>query len=422
MTAHHTPLDRREFLARATHTTVAAAADAAIGSAVSVLAARPLHAAAPPPGGPPPDDDRIQTLIDSHRPSRLARLPADFNARVGAAHVAGKYCLTKKPFLVEGAEKLLELGTRLGKFWLIPGSNTDSYPFHSQWGRYRNFVELAKSDYFEQLLALPFDTVLLEAQSPVEDEWRKPGRPDRFYQNVTREFYDITAHLYRVCRDRAVTLVLQNWEGDWLLRGAGQTWESPPPDWRERCAQMQRWLAARQAGVTKARLEFSGGAQCTVAHAAEVNRVADIWKGIPTMTQHVLPGLELDLVSYSAYDGLGSGLKLWKCLAEIRKHARTGPLFGPGALYVGEIGLPENDDPERITARWDEWMGAMLAAQVRYIAHWELYCNEFAGRPAPLPLTPVTDPKLLRGFWLVKPDGTLSECGQYLHGLWQRGR
>jgi hypothetical protein len=219
-----------------------------------------------------------------------------------------------------------------------------------------------------------------------------------------------------------LTIILQHWEGDWMLRGrGGELWNPPPADWAAKCEAMQRWLRARQAGVTKARTEFGKNARCRIAHATEVNRVADIRKGIPTMTEKVLPGVELDLVSYSCYDGLRDPLTLWKCLAEIKRQARTGPLFGPGAVYVGEIGIPENDQPDRLTGRWDEWMGVMLAADARYIVHWELYCNEFSqaaeGKPRK---TPVTDPRDVRGFWLVKPDGSLSESGKYFQELWQR--
>lgn len=362
----------------------------------------------------------IQQRIEAHRPSRLARLPADFRRRVGATHVAGQYHLTDRPFLLEGAAKLLELGTRLGKFWLIPRDLERSYPFHHRWDRHDSLVSLARSEPFAELLALPFETLLFEAHAPREETWNRPNLPASFYEAVTAEFYELTAHLYRVCRDRAVTIILQHWEGDWLLRGAGQTWDPPPADWRARCERMQRWLAARQAGVNRARREYGAGARCRVAHAAEVNRVTDAWRGIPTMTRDVLPGVELDLVSYSAYDGLADGVTLWRCVEEIRRHARTGELFGPRAVYVGEIGLPENEQPERVAERWDEWLGALLALDVPWVVQWELYCNEPAPHLRPPPRPPITDPAHLRGFWLVRPDGALSRTGRFLHDLWQR--
>lgn len=205
-----------------------------------------------------------------------------------------------------------------------------------------------------------------------------------------------------------------------MLRGLGKSWSPPPADWSIQCERMARWLAARQAGVSKARAACAAGAKCRVAHAAEVNKVADIAKGIPTMTSKVLPQVELDLISYSSYDALKDGVTLYRCIEEIRKHARTGPLFGSGAVCLGEIGIPENDQPDRVADRWDEFMGAALAANVLYVAHWELYCNEFNRKLNPPPTPPVKSPSDMRGFWLVKPDGALSESGKYFSGLWQR--
>jgi hypothetical protein len=372
---------------------------------------------------PPLSSDELQRIrerIDAHKPTRLKSLPSDFNARIGAAHVAGKYHLTSKPFLIEGAEKLVELGTRLGKFWFMPKGAARDYPFNSEWRNYSNFVELAKSEYFASVFAMPFATIFLEAHSPVEDGWRNAGQKPDFYERVSQEFYALTAHLYRTYHEREVTFILQHWEGDWMLRGrGGELWNPPPADWRERCERMVAWLTTRQAGVTRARKEFGQGAKCRVAHATEVNRVVDFWNGIPTMVEHVLPRVEVDLVSYSAYDGLKDGVTLWRCIQEIRKHSRTGALFGPGAVCIGEIGRPENEHPERVVEHWDEWLGAAFAARALYVAHWELYCNELskAGAKAALP---IRDPDQVRGFWLIKPDGSLSQSGAYLSRLWKK--
>lgn len=370
------------------------------------------------------DDQAVSALIEPHRPSKGGKLPADFCDRVGATHVGGKYCLTKEPFLVEGARKLIELGTRLGKFWFAPDRIAESYPFNSQWTACKNFVELARTDYFQEVFAMPFKTIALEAHSPVERIWRTAKADEAFLQEVEGEVYELTAYLLRTFADREITFLLQNWEGDWMLRGSDKKWQPPPADWKAVCERMQRWLAARQRGVNRARAEYAGKSRCIVAHAAEVNLVADGFKGIPTMTREVLPAVELDLVSYSCYDALHRGpAHFWKCLAEIRKHARTGPLYGKGALSIGEIGFPENKGKAKrpIAEMWDEWLGVLLAADARFIIHWELYCNEFDSA-AGSPPTPITDPDLMRGYWLVRPDGSLSESGRLLAGLWQRGR
>ena len=50
---------------------------------------------------------------------------------VGSTHVAGKYNFTDQDYLNEGADKLLELGTRVIKLWFTPKPYRD-YPFNSQ--------------------------------------------------------------------------------------------------------------------------------------------------------------------------------------------------------------------------------------------------------------------------------------------------
>jgi len=397
----------------------------AITGSASVMALKTFGAASQPAGkgtaGKTVADEQIRQLIDAHRPSRLKRLPSDFNARVGAAHVAGKYHLTSKPFLIEGAEKLLALGTRLGKFWFMPGTVAASYPFNSQWQSPETLVDLARSEYFQQLFALPFSTIILEAAMPREWPANDNTRAADSLKEVTQMYFDLTAYLYNLFHARPVTLILQHWEGDWLLRGrGGEKWDPPPVNWQERCEAMQRWLAARQAGVTKARAAFGKDAKCRVAHAAEVNRVADLWKGIPTMTEHVLPGAEVDLVSYSCYDGMQDGVTLWKCITEIKKRARTTGLFGKNSVYIGEIGIPENEQPEPLSERWDELLGAMLSAEAPYIAMWQLFCNELNPKLNPPPAVPVRNFSDVRGFWLVRPDGSLSETGKFFTRLWQR--
>ena len=366
-----------------------------------------------------PEDEKIQRLIDAHRPSRLKKLPRDFNARVGASHVAGRYHLTDKPFLIEGAEKILDLGSRLGKFWLMLYDPPGYYPFNSQWETCTTLVDLARSRYFQELFRLPFSTFILETGMRLEWPVANGKSAAGSLSDITQAYFDLTAHLYNVFRERKVTVILQHWEGDWMLRGQGcERWNPPPPDWQERCEAMVRWLAARQQGVTAARAKFGKGAKCRIAHAAEVNRVADLWKGIPTMTEHVLPKVELDLVSYSCYDGMKDGVTLWKCINEIKRHVRTTGFFKKNPVYIGEVGIPENDQPQRLLERWDEALGAMLAAEVSYIAMWELYCNEPSKQPPPP--APIKNFDDARGFWLVRPDGSLSETGKLFTSLWQR--
>jgi hypothetical protein len=309
----------------------------------------------------------------------------------------------------------------LGKFFLAPNIQSGYYPFNSQWESCATLGDIVRSPYFQQLFALPFATFILETTLPSEWQAANSKKAADRLNEIEQAYFDLTAHLYGVFRNRKVTVIIQHWEGDWMLRGrGGELWNPPPADWQERCEAMVHWLTARQAGVTKARAQFGKGAKCRIAHAAEVNRVADLWKGIPTMTEHVLPKVELDLISYSCYDGMKDGVTLWKCIAEIKRHARTTAFFKKHPVFIGEVGIPENDQPERLRERWDELLGVMLAAEVPYIAMWELYCNEISPKVQPPPAVPIINFNDVRGFWLVRPDGSLSEAGKLFTSLWQR--
>jgi hypothetical protein len=114
------------------------------------------------------------------------------------------------------------------------------------------------------------------------------------------------------------------------------------------------------------------------------------------------------------------GVTLYQSLEQIRQHAKTTGAAGKDFVYVGEIGIPENEQPKNLEDRWDEFLGAALAFGVPYIVHWELYCNELNPKLKPSPKPPIKKPAEMRGFWLVKPDGSLSMSGQYLAEQWKR--
>ena len=373
----------------------------------------PSSAAEPPRLTPP---DEIESRVRKARPLLGGPIPSDLKKRLGATHYGGKYCLTEKPFLLEGCEALAKLGMGVAKLWFenqLPG-----YGFHSDWklSRSARLVEVAQHAYFLQAFAMPFSAFVLEIGRVTATKRSFPD-PESDYAEDEKQFFELTDHLLRTYRQREVTFVLQHWEGDWLLRGAGKNWTpGGPPEAKDRCEGLARWLAARQRGVSRARAA-AGATQCRVYHAAEVNRVWDSQRGIPTVVSHVLPNVAVDLVSWSCYDGLGSVVKTWQGLELIRHYARPGPAFGKPVVYIGEVGKPERGQSETsIVDFWDRTMGVFLAQELPYILQWELYCNE------PVDKTKRGDRAVfkadqIRGFWLIRPDGSLSFGGKYFQAL-----
>jgi hypothetical protein len=178
---------------------------------------------------------------------------------------------------------------------------------------------------------------------------------------------------------------------------------------------MVAWFRARQRAVDRARMDCPG-TKCRVLHAAEVNKVHDAASGIPTLHTHVLPKVQVDLISWSCYDGLATPESLWHGIEILRQADCPDPKRRP-TVFIGEIGLPEHGQTRQdVREWWDTRLGALFALDVPWIVHWELYCNEprdGVGRHEAM----VRPQEIMKGFWLLRPDGTLSWSGEVLREI-----
>jgi hypothetical protein len=334
---------------------------------------------------------------------------------IGITHVAGKYHLTDKDFLNEGADQILALGSRVIKVWFH--NPQQSYPFNSQWPRMGSLVEIAQSPYFRQLFDKPYTTYIMMCFSMGKNAaYWKHGVTEEQKLDEQRQFYELARHLLRTYRRTGKTFVLQHWEGDWLIRGNYDKNVDPTP---EAISGMIGWLNARQAGVSQAREEVEPDG-VRVYHAAEVNRVVSSMKeGKPNVVNKVLPHTELDLVSYSAWDAT---TKLFdepdvfgEALDFIARNMPDSIDFGNRNVYVGEFGMPENKFPaEKIQKVIPSTVQTALDWGCPYVVYWQLYCNELEGSKQAVP---ASSNDAVRGFWLIRPDGSRAWTWEYFHGL-----
>ncbi len=359
----------------------------------------------------------IKAKVEAARPLHGATIPADLKNRLGTTHYDGHYHRTDKPFLIEGADEIQRLGLNVAKFWLHE-SDLPGYGYNSDWGipLGRDLVNVLNHPYYKQALSHPFTTVIFEVFPLVGDKSNFfTGESD--FADEEKEFYGIATYLLKAYADRDITFILQNWEGDWVLRRKDwTTWHKVPPEEVDRrCKEFVKFLAARQRGVERARQE-AGKTKAKVYHAAEVNRVWDGMDGMATLTTRVLPNVTVDLVSWSCYDGLGSAVRLWQGIEIIRQSMRPSPTFGNNAVFIGEIGRPEAGLKERdVVDFWDECMGVVFAMKIPLVVQWELYCNEPKDGTKQLRHPRHADE--LKGFWWIRPDGSLSYGGNYLSTL-----
>ena len=349
----------------------------------------------------------------SDAPERSAR--KQLRDIIGVTHVDGKYCLTEEDFLNEGANQVLALGSRVIKVWFHNPQR--SYPFNSQWPDMDSLVEIAQSPYFLRLFSRPFTTYVMMCFSTGRGAayWRK-GITEEQKRDEQRQFYELAKHLLTQYEGTGKSFILQHWEGDWLIRGSYDRNVDPAP---EAIAGMIEWLNARQAGVNQAREEL-GSHRVRVYHAAEVNRVVKSMKeGKPNLVNKVLPYTPLDLVSYSAWDSTteqseNPGL-FREALDFIAKNMPDSPAFGNRNVYVGEFGAPENRFPAgRIQKMIPNVVETGLDWGCPYIIYWQLYCNELEGAKHQ---PPVRSNNAVRGFWLIRPDGSKAWTWDYFHKL-----
>jgi len=334
---------------------------------------------------------------------------------IGVTHVSGKYYLTGEDFLNEGADQILALGSRVIKVWLHKPQQ--SYPFNSQWPETDTPVEIAKSPYFKDLFNKSMTTYILMCFSTGADAgyWRKGLTKDRKLLEQ-QQFYNLAKYLLTTYTGTGKNFVLQHWEGDWLIRGSYNGKADPTP---EAIRGMIEWLNARQNGVNQARQE-AGPTGVRVYHAAEVNRVVDSMReGKPNVVNKVLPHTRLDLVSYSAWDSVTAHYENPQVFREaldfIAAHLPDNPDFGDRNVYVGEFGMPENKfPPAQIQTAIPNAVKTALDWGCPYIVYWQLYCNELADRQHQ---PPIRQNEAVRGFWLIRPDGSKAWTWEYFYGL-----
>ena len=344
--------------------------------------------------------------------ARAEEKPRGLADVVGCTHVAGQYNFTDKDFLNEGADKLLELGTRVIKLWFTPNP-AKGYPFNSHWPKIEHAVDLAKTPYYRMVFSKPFDTYILETFVPGgEGHGYQNGLSPDEASHERDEIYELSKYLLTRYKGTGKTFILQNWEGDWILTNPQFTKEPSPVAIQG----MIDWLNARQDGVDRARAEV-GTHGVMVAHAAEVNLVARAMEGKVTVTNDVLPKTRCDLYSYSCWDTLRDPKKLRAALDYLAKKAPDSKLFGSRNVFVGEYGAPENEieSPEKHLEIVKAATETALDWGARYVVFWELYCNEkareYEGRPGN---------EGCRGFWLIRPDGTKSPVWDYFAGLMKK--
>ena len=352
----------------------------------------------------------------------------------GIAHVAGNYGFTQNNFLVEGAQKISQLGSDSIFIYLTPYFRSE-YPDQGSvnWPSSDpvNLTQLAQTKPFDTVFNLPFKTIVLTTYTFANADGVAglSASPDRLKAEED-EFYDLTKYLYSHFANSGKTFILKNWEGDWIGLGQGNVTGNISPGMVQ---DMIAWLSARQRGVSRARNEAGSSAGVRVLNAAEVNRVLDYAQnGMVRVINAVVPNVNADMVTYSSYDSTAIGndpqtvqSSLTLALNTINKLAPDPLGLGMRRILISEYGLYENQLAGGTTWRANAILSTASKAGIYGAFLWNIFDNECAegnGQPAPVdagvanPLRPKDNQ--CRGLWVVRPDGSTSPVLSVLKQYW----
>ena len=352
-------------------------------------------------------------------------IATDHSEIIGSSHVIPRYFFGVDNCLNQGASELLAMGSKVIKIWYYNGGETPDimYPWNSNWPTdITSLTDGLDNTHYTELFDRPFKTFAMNVASFVV-----PWNPYYWKSNITQaqidqeevEFYEFAKALLQKYSGTGKTFILQHHEGDWHTRGHTDASVPAADGVHER---MVQWLNARQRGVTRAREEICAQ-DVFVYHAAEINIVLNSMNnGQANIVNAVLPYTDLDLVSYSCYDAsinpalTGDPEALRRAVQYIKLMMPDSAAFGNDNVYLGEYGIPENDfSPSQVEIVMTNTVTIGLEENCPYIIYWQLYDNELKGDPLPIP--PVTSNSDVRGFWLIKPDGTKSWHYHYLKGI-----
>lgn len=337
----------------------------------------------------------------SASPALLSELDA-FNYAVGTQTFGPKYQFTAKPWLLETAEAIHEMGASVIKFRL-GDSNRRGVPPEN----IRTLRDVAGGDSTTKaVLDMPFGHYLLWAYSSDRGRSEPVGQAAR-----DEELYDLGCYLLKTYDGTRKTFYLGHWEGDWEIRGRAGSRDDPTP---ERIADKIRWLNRRQQAVDDAKRDTPHH-RVEVYCYAEANLVRDAMQGRPAMANEVIPHTQIDFVSYSSYDtsnGKDAMTEVPKALDYIESKLSPKPAIKGKRVWIGEYGYPAiRYAPREQAARTSQLIRTALEWGCPFALYWEMYNNE------------VDKDGKQRGFWLIDDKG-LKQPVYYLHQRflqWARG-
>lgn len=313
------------------------------------------------------------------------------NLVLGTQAIGGKYQFTDEPALVESAKVVLEMGASNFKFALrLPKDDPGI----------RSVSDLVSKDpAYAAVLGMPFRDFLMWVDAREEGAWVKGLDPVQSVREY-RQVYELTSYLLTRFNGSGKRFFLGHWEGDNMLRpeGIGKAGDAAMAD-ATRVQGFTDWLRIRQQAVDDAKRDTAHH-DVEVWHYTEVNHpTISLLENRPSLASAVLPKVEIDFVSYSAYDSQSDPELLKRVLDYLKSQLKPKPGIEGRRVFIGEYGFWIRKDgevknsPEEQKTRSLAVIRAGLEWGCPFILYWQLYNNELDADGTH------------RGFWMIDDQG-----------------
>lgn len=329
----------------------------------------------------------------------------DYNSLLGTQAIGGTYQFTDQPVLIETALIARDMGATMFKFALPPKHALGS------------LAEVAARDpAVRRVFDLPFGQFLVWVNAESEGAWTQGLQPAQVLREY-RQVYELAVHLLKTYRGSGKSFYLGHWEGDNMLRGdIGAEGDKKMAD-AVRVQGFIDWLRIRQQAVDDAKRDTPHEG-VSLWHYTEVNHpTISLREGRPSVANRVLPKVDLDFVSYSAYDSQDDPALLRATLDFLQAKLSPKPGLPEKRVFLGDYGFMTWQDGrvQNTPAQQNEKSLRVIRTALEwgcpFILYWQLYNNEVDpdGKP--------------RGFWLIDDHGVRQPIFTTLrdYGLWARG-
>jgi hypothetical protein len=314
-----------------------------------------------------------------------------FNYILGIHTIGAHYQFTDKTRLVETAEIIHGMGSNSIKFRFGRQFSKRNYVGPNP-GQYENLADLAANEpSFRAVFDMPFYYYFMWVGPMQPVKWSDPeGYTEEDAETEYREIYDLSCHLLETYDGTGKSFFFGHWEGDWLLVNNFDAKADPIP---HRVENMIKWLNNRQRAVDDAKRDHPES-DVRIFHYSEVNQVVKGVNGKPCYTTEVLPHVNVDYVSYSAYDAQKNPEKdLPRALEFIEQHLPAKDGMEGKRVWIGEFGYKaRGSTPEEQKDRSLDFAGIAIEWGCPFVLYWQLYDNEYENGE-------------YNGFWLINDQG-----------------